>query len=878
MTARTDLALDPRLESLLEHVEWARALAGRLVADAARADDVVQSALASAAKSPPRDATNLRGWLGEVVRNAARGIGREEARRSQRERAAAKPEALEGVDELVARAEMSRDLAQHVLALEPIYRDVVLLRWYEGLAPRDIAKKLGVPVATVNTRLARAHGELRARLDRAYGDRGNWCAAFAPFAVLPKATVPIAAILVAVSVLLLASAVSVLAWRASTSESYVVMLSDGTFVAVDAEGVPLPPTPVEGVSTSSNRVETVTPGSRAPVARAEASSQSTSTLASIHVEGRAIGFDGRAIAGLQLRARDPSLPRIIDGWLRVGNQSRSVDDRTLVVWRNIPEALEDTLAQYGNPLGLREVLLGADLSVTTTTSADGRFALDVPGAEASIELTDEHHVLLVSGHVDAEKGEILLVAPTVRIAGSVVDAQGLPVEGARVDAHGLEAAIGKLPFEFELGSWEYFEEVKSDAAGRFDFGRTASFPGARLVAIVNMQFAADIEMPVSDARDVVLVARTRPEPPKPRVSGVVLDARGVGIAGVSIRLEGIGAQTDEAGRFELEAGYFAPESELVALKRGLAPAWILDFGRTLRERGSVADVEIRLTSEALSITGRAVDAQGRALEDWIVSLADTVKYPTMGIPLEFAAVGWFGDKQQPETNDEGRFRLEGLAAQTYRVRLTDRETGLAFTSDPILAGARDVEIRLPADVLRAKIRGRTVSKLGAPVAGVDVRVVYRIREQRGSTSWMTAQSTRSNSDGEFELENVSRRGLGLSVDGKQVRNESIAISDDVDPNDVIVTVTVERRFQLEVDDAEKVDGFEIHDRSGRVLSIDGEFATALSGHYRMPRDGAVFPVCTVSEEGVTIVLYNGKVEVRRAPIVWSGERLQVMRP
>ena len=103
--------LDPRLESLLEHVEWARGLAGRLVADAARADDVVQSALAAAVKSPPREATNLRGWLGEVVRNAARGIGREEGRRASRERAAAKLEALEGADELVARAEMTRDLA-----------------------------------------------------------------------------------------------------------------------------------------------------------------------------------------------------------------------------------------------------------------------------------------------------------------------------------------------------------------------------------------------------------------------------------------------------------------------------------------------------------------------------------------------------------------------------------------------------------------------------------------------------------------------------------------------------------------------------------------------------------------------------------------------
>jgi len=879
MNARTDLALDPRLESLLEQVEWARALAGRLVADAARADDVVQSALASAAKSLPRDATNLRGWVGEVVRNAARGIGREELRRSQRERTAAKPEAVEGADELVARAEMSRDLAQHVLALEPIYRDVVLLRWYEGLAPRDIAKKLGIPVATVNTRLARAHGELRTRLDRAYGDRANWCTAFAPFAVMPKATAPIGAIAAAMSVLLLAGAVSVLAWRASMDESRVVMLSDGTFIAVDADGVSLPlPTPVDDPSTRSNRVDTASSSSRASVAPAKADSQSTSTLPSIHVEGRAIGLDGRAIAGLSLRARDPSLPRIADGWLRVGNHSRSVDARALEEWRSVPPALEHTLAEYGGPIGLREVLLGADLSVTTTTSAEGRFVFDVLGSEASIDVSDEHHVVLASGRVAGEDGPTLLVSPTVHISGSVVDAQGLPVEGARIEARGVEAAIGTLPFEFEVDTWAFREDVKSDAAGRFDLGRTASFPGARLVAIVNTQFAADVELPTSDTRHVVLVSRTRMEPPKPRVRGVVLDARGVGIADASIRLGGAGAQTDQAGQFEFEAGYFAPESELVVLKRGLSPAWILDFGRTLRERGSVEDVEIRLASEALAITGRAFDAEGRALANWIVSLADTVKYPTMGIPLEFAAAGWYGNEQQPETDESGRFRLEGLAPQHYRVRLTDRETAVAFTSDPILAGARDVEIRLPADVLRSEIRGRTVSTLGVPVADVEVRVIYTIREQRGSTSWSAAQSTRSDSDGEFEFEDVPRRGLKLSVGGKQVRNETIVIPDDVDPNDVVVTVTVERRFQLEVDDVENVDQFEIHDRSGKALSIDGQFANSLSGHYRMPRDGKEFPVCTVSEEGVTIVLYSGKVEVRRALIVWSRERIQVLRP
>jgi len=864
---------------LLEHVEWARALAGRLVTDAARADDVVQNALASAAKSPPRDATNLRGWLGEVVRNAARGIGREESRRASRERAAARPEALEGADELLARAELSRDLAQHVLALEPIYRVVVLLRWYEGLAPREIAKKQGVPIATVNTRLARAHSELRTRLDRSYGDRATWCSAFAPLAVMPKAAVPVGALAVAVSVLLVAGSASVAVWRASESGDLRHQDAYGNFFTVDAEGLGHPfAAPLEIRSAQPTAEETADSGQRAPVVNPTASSSSATTLPAIHVEGRAIGFDGRGIGGLSVRARDPSLPRIANNWLYVGNRGRSIDDRQREEWRSVPAALEHTLAEYSHPVGLREVLLGADLSVTTTTSADGGFVFDVPGAHASIETTDERHVLMASGRVETEEGEILLVASTVHVSGSVVDATGAPVEGARIESRGLKAAIGKLAFEFESGSMEFMNDVKSDSGGGFDLGRVAWFPGARLVAVVDSQFAADIELPASDTTEVVLVTRTRPIPPKPRVRGVVLDPRGVGIPHVSIRLEGVGAETDEAGRFEFEAGYWSPESELVALKRGLAPGWISEFGRILREKGVVEGVEIRLSGEALAITGRAVDATGRALKEWIVSLADTVKYPTMGIPLEFAAAGWYGEKQQPETDDEGRFRVEGLAPQPYRVRFTDRETGLAFTSEPIPAGARDIEVRLPADALRPEIRGRTVSRLGVPVPGVEVRVIYTIREQRGSMSWATARSTRSDSHGEFEFEDVPRRGLELSAHGNQVRHETFRIPDDVDQKNVVITVTIERRFQLEVDDGEKVDQFEILDRSGKALSIDGQFTHVLSAHDRMPLDGKVFPVCTVSEEGATVVLYRGTIEVRRAPIVWSGERLQVLRP
>lgn len=879
MDARTDPGLEPRLEALLEHMEWARGLAGRLVADAARADDVVQSALAAAAKSPPRDATNLRGWLGEVVRNAARTVGREEARRDRRERVAAKPEALEGADELVARAEMSRDLAQHVLALDEIYRDVVLLRWYEGLAPREIAKKLGVPVATVNTRLARAHGELRARLDRAYGDRSTWCVAFAPMAAMPKPALSVgavAALSLALAALVIGSARWV-GWPGTPAPMQPDNLGTPVVVGENDVGRRIgPPADAGRPALESARAES---GVRTSVASApNTASPTASSIPMLHAEGRAIGFDGRGIGGLALRARDPKLPRIADGWLRIGNQGTTIDEREAREWKTNPEALQATLAHWGNPPGLREVLLGVDLSASTTTRADGGFAIDVPGSIAAFELVDDGYALVMAGVSESYEGLVLLVAPTVRFAGSVVDEQAVPVASARLLAQGVDAAITKLPFSFEPTIYPFAAEFESDEHGHFDLDRIARFPGARVQVVVGEQYVADVEVPATDTTDVVLVARVKPVRAKPRVRGVVLDERGAGVAGAEVRMGGRNALSDESGRFDLEEENFELESEIVAIKRGFAPGWVAGIGKELREKRLVENIEIRLRGPALSITGRALDAKGEPLEDWLVSLEDTVKYPTMGIPVEFAAAGLYGNEDRPQTDGDGRFEIGGLAPQRYRIRLVDRESGIVHASDPIEAGARDVEIRLPADALRDKIRGHVVSTLGAPVAGAEIAILYPLTEGRGFSSSGYAQKTRSDSDGEFEFDDVPRRHLKLGVMGRSVRGRNFDIPDDVDPNDVVLTLTVEQRFQLEVPDEERIDGFEILDRAGRTEHVNGILAHGESQQARMPRDGADFPVCEVSEEGATIVLYSKDREVRRAPITWTGERLQVLRP
>ena len=68
--------------------------------------------------------------------------------------------------DVVEREERRRAVVAAVLALAEPLRDAVLLRFYEGLPPREIARRLAVPVETARTRVKRGVEQVRARLTR----------------------------------------------------------------------------------------------------------------------------------------------------------------------------------------------------------------------------------------------------------------------------------------------------------------------------------------------------------------------------------------------------------------------------------------------------------------------------------------------------------------------------------------------------------------------------------------------------------------------------------------------------------------------------------------------------------------------------------------
>lgn len=168
---------EPELRRLLEHEAWIRRLARSLVADENRVNELIQHVLTEALKNPPR---NPKPWITVVMRAAAWRMLRSESRRKRRENAVARKEAqIPGVPH-ADQSETRERLVRLVREMEPSYREVLLMHYFEDLTLEEIARRKGVPSATMRTRLRRALAQLREKLRAHYGDPSRWVFALVP--------------------------------------------------------------------------------------------------------------------------------------------------------------------------------------------------------------------------------------------------------------------------------------------------------------------------------------------------------------------------------------------------------------------------------------------------------------------------------------------------------------------------------------------------------------------------------------------------------------------------------------------------------------------------------------------------------------------------
>jgi len=166
-----------RAEDLGHHAQWMRRLARALVRDAATAEDLVQDACVRALAHAPIQVRSLRAWLRQILWNLVRQHYRSEFRRRGREEACTPAEAEAAPDEMSERLESQRMLGEEFPSLREPYRSMLWMRFYENLAPAEIARRTGVPAGTVRWRIKVGLDLLRDRMDKRHrGVRSTWSA------------------------------------------------------------------------------------------------------------------------------------------------------------------------------------------------------------------------------------------------------------------------------------------------------------------------------------------------------------------------------------------------------------------------------------------------------------------------------------------------------------------------------------------------------------------------------------------------------------------------------------------------------------------------------------------------------------------------------
>lgn len=162
-------------EELLAHSEFIQALAISLVRDEDQALDAVQETWRAALEHPPASGKPLKPWLVAVLRNRLFSFFRKEKSRAQREASFVDQRTTASPAEIIEKEEIRRKLIEAVLEIAEPFRSAIIFRYYEGQKPAEIAKRLGVPLGTVKSRLKRGLERLRKKLDVEYGgSRKEW--------------------------------------------------------------------------------------------------------------------------------------------------------------------------------------------------------------------------------------------------------------------------------------------------------------------------------------------------------------------------------------------------------------------------------------------------------------------------------------------------------------------------------------------------------------------------------------------------------------------------------------------------------------------------------------------------------------------------------
>jgi RNA polymerase sigma-70 factor (ECF subfamily) len=847
-------------ESVLSELPWLRRLAKSLGASEDLAEDLTQSTVLSALEHPPDASRPVKGWLRTVLRNLFQETRRRRLRRELREAHAARPEAGDVRVDVVARAAVQKQVVDAVMALDEPYRTTVLLRFFEDLPPRRIAARLGVPVATVKTRLARALATLRGRMDREHGGSSAWLLGMlAPLPKLAAGGGSLIGVTLVQAKLKLSLVAAALMLGAAGWLTFDRLRDDRPAITLPAGGPVSDPAPAKAPAPDALIGGSLRPR---PIG-ADADSVPTAPEAA---------DPGRAAAALE----KPAAARV---------RGRVIDTRSTPV-AGMRVVFRESKAREGAPESAPAHLPAG------TSGEDGVFEMDPPAASGTLHVQNATHATVLSGAYEPHAAAVeplIVVAQSRAIAGRVVDEDKRPLAGARVWIElpeDFRARFDRVLDYSQTGRWSQ----KTDAEGAFALDSAPGVDGATLgVHLDGYEDRTEAAPPVNRSDLEIVLRRTAPK--RDTITGSVVDHQGAAVPDARVAIHDRTTRTDPKGQFTIKIDPKAPPGAVIALKEGLLPA-------TLKlAKGSVPSTPLvlKLDGSPLSITGKVVDQKSKPLAGIQVWTADPTFFAsTRGDGIQFvenlvggAGLGFW---RPVKTDDEGRFTLKGLLPRDYRIHSMDPKTLALVDAGAVAAGSTGVVITMGGAV-HEKIAGVVVSLGGSPVPGVKVKpqrdtFTFKVTEGGRSTSHADVDGVVTDAQGRFALHGVPADGVYLRLDGAGIlpreygRGSSVVEEAKGQPVEALrIEVSVRCHLQIDLSaQPDLADAVSILDESGNPRAID-----IFIGSGRKTVDWAEITegktsVLAVPENTATVILKKGKQEVDRRRVKLVPGKVTTITP
>lgn len=530
--------------------------------------------------------------------------------------------------------------------------------------------------------------------------------------------------------------------------------------------------------------------------------------------------------------------------------------------------------------GLALAIEGARAAAPVVSGADGRFEFDAAAGAFALLDSGRRTLLLAPGQAwasaletpfsrESSRDLLVVAAPAIELAGTVVDAAGGPVEGATVECEISRTQIRKFPWPLDRNAPRNLSTT-TDRRGAF---RLESVPATapELTASRGERSRGSVDLTGSTALDLRIVLGGGTEPEEPRIVGVVLDQAGAPAAKARVRLYLATTETGDDGSFALEIpNYLPPGIPLVAAARGFQAAIEPSIGERI-EKKDFSPLVLRLGGPTLEIRGRVLLADDTPGRGWNVVLEDPTSVSGGSLPpttAEGLATGDKAGRLRATTDRDGGFVLPGLADRPYTVRAWQEKTLLVLRAERVPAGTQDLVLRVGPDAVVPRVTGVVVDPRGKPVSPASVTVELVTFSTPQSSMWESSDVVPTDAEGRFVLTNVPRALVRVAVHGDGLMERRFEVGALDLASELRLEVELRCHFRLVRERSEfPATRGEVLDESGKTLQLF-EFQSggwSSSETLYLGEDGGS-PTVGVSESARTLVLHAHDEELARLPL------------